>query len=70
MAQLWVDDRPAFDARIQERESHRRKKVYQRWEAEQAELAYAEFLRRQDVALREGKASPVAQDEDDDDSAL
>ncbi|SHX67115.1 Uncharacterised protein [Mycobacteroides abscessus subsp. abscessus] len=66
MAQLWVGDRPAFDARVREREERRREKVHRQWEAQQAEVDYAEFLRRQDAALWEGKVPPTDQDEDDE----
>jgi hypothetical protein len=66
MAQLWVDDRPAFDARVEEREQRRREKADRRYEAERAEVDYEEFLRRQDAALWEGKPPPADQDEDDD----
>lgn len=63
MAQLWVYDRPAFDARVQEREERRREKADRWYEAERAEVDYEEFLRRQDTALWEGKPPPA--DEDD-----
>lgn len=66
MAQLWVDDRPAFDARIREREEHRRERADRREEGQRVEVDYAEFLRRQDAALWEGKVPPTELDEDDD----
>ncbi|OKH84421.1 hypothetical protein EB75_04625 [Mycobacterium sp. ST-F2] len=66
MAELWVSDRPAFDARVHEREERRRETANRRDEAAQFEVDYAEFLRRQDAALWQGKESPVGHDEDDE----
>lgn len=66
MAELWVSDRPGFDARVREREERRRERADRRYEAEQAEADYEEFLRRQDAALWEGKVPPVDHDEDDE----
>lgn len=65
MAQLWVDDRPAFDARVREREERWREMADKRYEAERPEVDYEESLRRQDAALWEGKP-PADKDEDDD----
>ncbi|MFT9711340.1 hypothetical protein ACM0A9_23165 [Mycobacteroides abscessus subsp. abscessus] len=70
MVELWVSDRPAFDARIREREDHRREKANQRSEAEQAEADYEEFLRRQDSDLGIRQLPPMDRPAEDDGVAL
>ncbi|CPZ76836.1 Uncharacterised protein [Mycobacteroides abscessus] len=70
MAELWVSDRPAFDARIREREERRREKERRKWEAERADTDYEEFLRRQDASLRGGRAPAEESDDEGDELAL
>jgi hypothetical protein len=70
MAELWVSDRPAFDARIRELEDRRREKANRAYEAEQADADYEEFLRRQDASLRGGAMAPVEDLDQDDELAL
>lgn len=70
MADLWVSDRPAFDARVREREAHRREKADRRYEAEQAEADYEEFLRRQDTDLGIRQLPPMDRPAEDDGIAL
>ncbi len=70
MADLWVRDRPAFDARVREREARRREKADRRYEAEQAEADYEEFLRRQDADLGIRQQPPMDRPAEDDGIAL
>lgn len=62
--------RPAFDARIREREERRSEKMHRQWEAQQAEADYEEFLRRQDAALWRGAPPPEEDLDEDDELAL